>query len=241
MARNVTQDRCNKGMECESCTHTTNPLLTGINVESRSTLDSKRTVTFFKQGDLLFREGLYPSGLLCLNKGKVMVAKKDAYENKVVIGLQKEVSFLGIADFITGKPYQSDCYALEDCTECMIKRNHVHKMMNDNKFFMKNVLEEIATQFHQSNLRLLNHSKKHMQSRLADALYFLYDVFGMKEDGVTLDVYLKRKDLASLSNMNVSNVIRHLATLHKEGVIATSNKSIAITNLSRLEGIKNFI
>ena len=202
-------------------------------------MDSERTVTFFKRGDLLYREGMYPSGLICLNKGKVMVTKKDAFDNQVVINLQKEVSFVGIADFITGKPYQSDCYALEDCTVCMIKRDHVYELMNENKFFLKNVLEEIANQFHQSNLRLLNHSKKHMQSRLADALYTLYEVFGLREDGLTLNVYMKRKDIASLSNMNVSNVIRHLAALQKEGVVEIVNKDILINDLNRLKALKD--
>ena len=121
MAQKIKQNECNDGLSCESCTHTSNPLLSGIKMESREILDDRRTVTFFKRGELLYREGMYPSGLICLNKGKVMVTKKDQFDNQVVINLQKEVSFVGIADFVTGKPYQSDCYALEDCTVCMIK------------------------------------------------------------------------------------------------------------------------
>lgn len=238
MEHNTISNKCHSEAECSSCTHTSNPLLVGINVEHRSHLDDHRTTTHFKAGELLYREGMYPSGLICLNKGKVMVTKKDAYDNRVVLNLQKEVSFVGIADFMSGKPYQSDCYALEDSRVCMIQREQVLKMMNENKFFVKNIIEEISDQYHQSNERLLSLTKKHMPSRIADALCTLHETFGMKKDGCTLNVYMKRKDLAILSNMNVANVIRHLSTFNDEGIVALNNKDIIIKDLPKLLKIR---
>ena len=228
---------CNKGLECESCTHTTNPLLAGINVNDREGLNDERIVIDYKKGDLLYKEGMLPYGLLCLNLGQVMVTKKDQYGNLIIINLQKGVSFIGIADFISGGPYQSDCHALSDCKVCIIKKENVNILMSENKFFVKNVLSEISDQFHQANNRMLALTKKYMPARLADALCLLYDIFGTKEDELTLNVYLKRKELASLSNMNESNVIRHLSTFKEEGHIDLIKKDILIKDIEKLQSL----
>lgn len=226
---------------CYSCAHTSNPLLTGIKVDDRTKLDEGRSTMKYQKGELIFREGMLPSGLICLNKGKVMVTQKDKYENKVVIQLQKQVSFLGIADFFTDTPYQTDGVALDDCTVCMIRRDKVQELMSNNRFFVKNIMDEISNQLRQANERLLSLTKKHMYARLADALLLLYNVFGVKEDGSTLDVYMRRKDIAILSNMNVANVIRHLSTFQREGIINIDQKDLQIIDHNKLVKMRNHL
>lgn len=226
---------------CVSCADTTNPLLTGIKVDDRTKLDEGRSTLKYKKGELIFREGMLPSGLICLNKGKVMVTQKDQYENKVVIQLQKGVSFLGIADFFSDTPYQTDGMALEDCTVCMIRRDKVQELMAINRFYVKNILDEISNQLRQANKRLLSLTKKHMYARLADALLLIHEVFGVKEDGRTLNVYMKRKDMAILSNMNVANVIRHLSTFQREGIVNIDQKDVQIIDLDKLVKMSNHL
>jgi len=230
---------CDGTSFCDSCQHSKNPCLSGVHVLDRSILDNDRSVMNYKRGDLVFREGTFPSGLFCLRNGKVMVTKKDQYNNEVVINLHKEVSFLGISDLFSGGPYTTDCYALTDCQICMIRKDHVNELLDSNKSFSRNVLQEMAAHYHQSNKRMLNLTKKYMRARVADALHFLKETYGLKEDGKTLDVYFKRKHLALLSNMNISNAIRNLSSLQKDGIIKIINKDIAIEDMERLLTIKD--
>ena len=233
------KSECDSGSFCDSCKNSNHPCLSGVNSKDRSTLDEERNVMNYKNGELVFREGTFPSGLFCLRKGNVMITKKDQYNNEVVISLHKEVSFLGIADLFSEGPYTSDCYALSDCQICMIKKEQVFNLMDQNKSFSKNILKEVAGHYHQSNERMLNLTKKYMRARIADALYFLVETFGVKEDGKTLNIYLKRKHLGLLSNMNISNAIRNLSSLQKDGIITIDHKEIIIEDMDRLLTIKD--
>ena len=230
---------CEKGSYCESCKSSSNPCFSGVKPGDRSILDIDRNVMNYRKGDLVFREGTFPSGLFCLRQGKVMITKKDQYNNEVVINLHKEISFLGIADLFSEGPYTTDCYALTDCQICMIKKEHVNDLIDKNKAFAKNVLKEVADHYHQSNERMLNLTKKYMRARIADALHFLAQTFGLKPDGKTLNIYLKRKHLGLLSNMNISNAIRNLSSLQKDGIITIHNKEIVIEDMDKLIFIKD--
>jgi len=221
-------------LECNSCANNVNPLLKGLNVKDREQIDNNRSKIFFSKGEYIFKEGFFPTGLFCLNKGKVMITKTDDFGNSIIANLHKEVTFIGIADYISQIPYQSKCIALEDSSVCLIKHESVQKFINDNRTFSNRLLATMASQFHQSNKRLLIATKKQMSSRLADALLELDEVFGSTKYG-HLDIYLKRSELALLGNMSEANAIRHLSSFQKSGIIKLEGKKIKIINKDLLE------
>jgi CRP-like cAMP-binding protein len=158
-----------------------------------------------------------------------MVTKSDDFGNSVIINLHKEVTFLGIADYIAQKPYQSNAIALEDSTVCILKHEVVQDFMVTNKAFNSSLLGSLSAQFHQSNNRLLVATKKQMSSRLADGLLELKRVFGTTPSG-HLNVYLKRAELAILCNMSIANIIRQLSSFDKNEIIKLEGKKILISN-----------
>jgi CRP-like cAMP-binding protein len=72
---------------------------------------------------------------------------------------------------------------------------------------------------------------------LAEALLFLKDNYGLKEDGKTIDILLARDDIASLSNMTTSNAIRTLSTFAEEGIIEVQGRVIKILDEEKLKKI----
>ncbi len=220
--------------KCNSCTNNHNPLLTGLDIEARHKIDSNKSKIIFKKGEYIFKEGLFPSGLFCLNQGKVMVTKSDDFGNSIIINLHKEVTFLGIADYIAQIPYQSNCIALDDTKVCILRNEDVQGFISNNRTFSNRLLSTLSSQFHRSNKRLLIATKKQMSSRLADALLELDEVFGTNSSGY-LDVYLKRSDLALLGNMSEANAIRHLSSFGKNGIIRIHRKQIEILDKKRLQ------
>ena len=220
-------------LDCHSCTYNINPLLAGLDVADRSLLDTDRVHVHFKRGELIYREGVYPSGLYCLNKGKVMITKSDDFGNTLTINLHQAVCFLGIADILTSRPYQSTCVALSDVTACLIKYDNINLFLEKNSPFPKRLLTTLSNQYHQANNRLLAMTKKNMTARMADALLELIDVFGESKHGY-IDVYLKREELAQLSNMSLANAIRQLSILNTSNIISIEGKKIKILNKAAL-------
>ena len=219
--------------KCSSCTHNLNPLLTGLDIIHRAELDEARSELVLKKGDIIFREGMFPSGLFCLRKGKVMITRADEFGNEIITNLHKEVTFLGIADFILQKPYQSKCTALEEVEVCLINIKSVNDFISENKVFAHRIMVTLAEQFHDSNIRMLAVTKKHMDARLADALLELENTFGKSNTG-HIDVYLKRSELAILSNMSEANLIRHLSSFNDLGVVSIEGKKIKILKPEKL-------
>jgi CRP-like cAMP-binding protein len=80
----------------------------------------------------------------------------------------------------------------------------------------------------QSDDRTINLTQKHIRGRLAEALLFLRDSYGLEEDDCTLSIYLSREDLANMSNMTTSNAIRTLSLFAQEKMIAIDGRKIKI-------------
>ena len=70
--------------------------------------------------------------------------------------------------------------------------------------------------------------QKHIRGRLAETLLFLKDSYGVEEDGYTLNIYLSREDIASMSNMTTSNAIRTLSSFAAENMVAIDGRKIRI-------------
>jgi CRP-like cAMP-binding protein len=83
----------------------------------------------------------------------------------------------------------------------------------------------------------VNLTQKHIRGRLAEALLFLKDCYGLEEDGATLSIYLSREDLASLSNMTTSNAIRTLSAFANEHIVAIDGRKIKIIDEEQIKKI----
>ncbi len=227
--------KCN--LECNSCTANFNPVLKGLIKHERETLDQHRNTIQVDGGELIFREGLFPSGLFCLRKGKAMVLKTDKEGNRIVLSLHREVTFLGVADYFSNKAYQSRCIALEKSELCIISSEGVNRFLNENRNFARRIISSLTEEQHRINNKLLSLTTKHMSARLADALIELLRVFGTDDKG-RLDISMRRSDLALLCNMSISNTIRQLSDFRKSGIISTDGKRIEILNIAKLNELR---
>ena len=99
------------------------------------------------------------------------------------------------------------------------------------------IIRHLAIELGQSDDRTINLTQKHIRGRLAEALLFLRDSYGMEEDGCTLSIYLSREDLANMSNMTTSNAIRTLSTFANEKLIAIDGRKIKLIRIDALENI----
>ena len=100
--------------------------------------------------------------------------------------------------------------------------------MNDNINICKFFIRQLSTELGNSDTRTINLTQKHIRGRLAEALLFLKEKYGVEEDGSTLGIYLSREDLANLSNMTTSNAIRTLSAFADEKLITIDGKKIKI-------------
>ena len=103
--------------------------------------------------------------------------------------------------------------------------------------FLIEPVEMLAARIKSVPIESTTLTQKHIRGRLAESLILLADKYGFEHDGITLQVYMSREDIANLSNMTTSNAIRTLSTFANEKLIAIDGRKIKILDMYKLDRI----
>lgn len=223
--------------DCLNCITSPDSMFNILTDEEKDILIKSHSCSFYKKGEIIYKEGDKPNGLICLSQGKVKIFKEGVGGREQIVRMAKTLSFIGYRAMFAGDNYISSAVALEDSVICIIDRESIHKVLRSNGEFGLRLIQELAQELGFSNTRTVSLTQKHIRGRLAESLLFLKDTYGYEEDNETIKVYLSREDIANLSNMTTSNAIRTLSTFAAEEVIAIDGRKIKIVNLAKLQRI----
>jgi len=222
---------------CQTCLETAGSVFKDLPQEEKDRLVRSHVARFYRKGELIYREGEKPNGVLCLAKGKVKIYKEGITGREQIIRLAKPVGFIGYRAFFAEENYRANAMALEDSVVCLFSREEILQTVKNRPDLTLKILKTLAGELGVSHSRTVNLTQKHIRGRLAEALLFLINTYGFEEDGRTIRAYLSREDLASLSNMTASNAIRTLTQFSEENIISTDGRKVILVNRSKLEHI----
>jgi len=224
---------------CRVCIEREDSIFSVLEPKIREELMDEVICTHYKKGEVVYKEGDVPSGLICLAEGKVKVFKEGVGGREQIIRMAKPIGFVGYRALFANDYYSSSAVAIEDSVSCMLEKSKVYRLMRENSELAIRLNKYMAVELGFANERTVSLTQKHIRGRLAESLLFLRETYGFAEDKATIKVYLSREDLANLSNMTTSNAIRTLSTFASEGVIAINGRKIKILDLKRLERISD--
>lgn len=197
------------------------------------------TCTSFKKNEIIYKESEHPSGLICLQKGKVKIYKEGIGGREQIVRMAKPVSFIGYRALFADENYIASAQAIENSVVCTIGKSALEQILRQNSEFALRIIKSLASELGFANKRTVTLTQKHIRGRLAESLLFLKDTYGLEEDGYTINIYLSREDIAHLSNMTTSNAIRTLSAFAKEGIIDVNGRRISIKDNKKLERISD--
>jgi len=226
-----------RAINCDNCIDNPNSIFNVLTPTEKESLKQSNTCAFYKKGEIIFKEGDKPSGLICLSEGKVKVFKEGVGGREQIVRMAKPIGFIGYRALFAEEYHTATAVTIEDCTVCIFDKESVYKLLRSNSDFSLSIIKAFATELGFSNNRTVTLTQKHIRGRLAESLIFLKETYGYEEDNQTIKIYLSREDVANLSNMTTSNAIRTLSTFAQEGVIAIDGRKIKILNLPKLERI----
>lgn len=226
-------------INCESYFDNKRSIFYTLSPEEKKQLSKNISSSFYKKGDIIFKEGDKPSGLICLAEGKVKIFKEGVGGREQIVRLARPIGFIGYRALFAEENYNSSAVALEDSFACIIDKDSLFRVLHNNNQLAMIILRTMASELGLSNSRTVTLTQKHIRGRLAESLIFLKNTYGFEEDGQSLKVYLSREDIANLSNMTTSNAIRTLSSFASEKVISLDGRKIKIMDLSKLERISD--
>ncbi len=222
---------------CKNCTESKDSVFNLLKDEEKKLFDENRQCTSYKKGEIIFKEGDLPVGMICLCEGKVKLFKEGVGGRDQIIRMEKPGDFVGFRALFAGERYNATASAIEDSVICYLEKDILEKVIKSNGNFALRVIQILAKELGFSNERTVSLTQKHIRGRLAESLLVLINTFGFEDDGKTIKVYLSREDIAGLSNMTTSNAIRTLSTFAQEKVISLYGRSITVENLEMLKRI----
>ena len=228
-----------KGINCDNCIDHPKSVFNVLLPEEKDLLRKTHTCSFYRKGEIIFKEGDKPTALICLSEGKVKVFKEGVGGREQIVRMAKPVSFIGYRALFAEENHTATAVAIEDSVVCVIDKDIVYKLLRTNSDLSLSIIKSFATELGFSNNRTVTLTQKHIRGRLAESLIFLKDTYGFEEDGKTIKIYLSREDVANLSNMTTSNAIRTLSSFAQEGVIAIDGRKIKILEAAKLDRISD--
>lgn len=205
--------------------------------EQQEYLTKNLTVYTFKKNEPIYREGEFPTQLMCLLSGKVKIFKNGVLGRDQIVRVIRPVEYFAYRAYFAHQNFLTAAAAFEASDIAMIPMSTITNLISENNdlawFFIKQLSLDLGT----ADERTVNLTQKHIKGRLAESILFLKESYGVEEDGCTLSIYLSREDLANLSNMTTANAIRTLSTFASEKIIAIDGRKIKIINEELLETI----
>ncbi|MDP6908539.1 MAG: Crp/Fnr family transcriptional regulator [Flavobacteriales bacterium] len=222
--------------DCTTCVFKEQSLLNELSHDELSILESHRNSVEYQSGEVIYKEGMKATELLCVNSGMVKILKKTGKGEDRAMDVKKPIEFIGFQALMSNEAHQDTAIAMVDTGICSIDKADLMRVIENNSGFALKVIEDQAKELNYSTQRLLALTDKNMKSRMCDTLLRLLDDFGVDETGA-LTVNLKRREIAGLSNMTTSNAIRTLSEIAKDGLIELVGKKIIITDRPGVEQV----
>ena len=205
--------------------------------DQRAFISDQVTVSRFQRKDIVYRKTDTPCSMYVLLHGKVKVVIDGVGGRNQIIRAIKPVEMFGYRAYFANASHRSTATAFESSVVASVPMEAIESVMRENPLMSLQVVRHLSVLLGQSDDRTVNLTQKHIRGRLAEAILFLKDNYGVEEDGRTLNIYLSREDLANLSNMTTSNAIRTLSMFSSENLIAIDGKKIRILEEAQLRKV----
>ena len=222
---------------CRNCIDNENSVFNVLTPEQKEKLLEGSVCKSVRKGEIIFKEGETPQGLISLSKGKVKVFIAGIGGKEQIVRLARPVGFIGYRALFAQETHKATAVAIEDSDICIINKEVLYSVMRENTDLPLKIIQSFAAELGMTHNRTVTLTQKHIRGRLAESLIFLKDTYGLEKDGKTIKVYLSREDIANLSSMTTSNAIRTLSNFAHEGVISLDGKKIKILDFMKLENI----
>lgn len=208
-----------------------------LTASQRALLEENMHVRLYKKNEAVYTELERPEWLYCVLEGRVKVYRNGVGGRSQIMRMIQAGEYFGYRAFFAHERYVTSASAFDKALLCMVPLTLIDRFVKENNKLCYFFVEQLAHDLGRSDERTVNLTQKHIRGRLAENLLFLKETYGTEDDGMTINIYLTREDLANLSNMTTSNAIRTLSNFSSEHIIAMDGRKIKIIDEEALRSI----
>ena len=194
----------------------------------------------YKKGEIIFREGAYPSGIFLVVEGKVKKYKTDKYGKEHIIYVANRGELFGYHAILSEDRFPDSAAALEESLVAFIPREDFITAVQQSEVLSKRLLKTLSHEFTVLANSLTVLAQKSVRERLALQLVIIREKYKVNfQPGMAVEINMSRDDLASLVGTARENVVRILSEFKEEKILETRGRKIIITDIQKLIAIAN--
>lgn len=223
-------------MPCQHCKTRSRSLFHFCHIAELQEVSEEKHIRTYKKGQIIFHEGNLPTGLYCVNSGKVKLHTYGTDGKEQIIRLIRPGDLLGYRGLISETPFTASATALEESSVCFIPAKVFNDLMQFNPDFREGLMKLLAENLGEADKRLAGMAYKPVRERLAEALLLIESTYNPGGE-LPYMFQFSREDLASLVGTAKETVIRLLSEMKEEGHIRSEGRKIVILNKEGLHRI----
>ncbi|MFN0203879.1 MAG: Crp/Fnr family transcriptional regulator [Bacteroidia bacterium] len=198
-------------------------------------LDVAKECKWIKRGELLFQEGSYPRGLYCVHSGKIKVFQMGTDSKEQIVHLVHDGDVMGYRAMLSDDVYSCSAAAMEDSQVCFIPKADFYQLLEKHPKLLLKITQLLAHKLKEAEQKITQMAHQPVKERLIQVLFSLIDNYGFKADKITIDLMIKREDIANLVGTTRETAIRLLYDLQTQKIVELDGKYIKILDEKALK------
>lgn len=218
-----------------------NSVLADLPEDDLQLLTANKSEQVYAKGEIIFREGAYPSGIFYILDGKVKKYKLDKDAKEQIIYVANKGELLGYHAILSEDRYPDSAAALEESRIAFIPREDFLETLTHSKIFSRRLLKTLSHEFAVLANSLSLFSQKSVRERLALQLVVLREKYKVNfQSGMPVAINMSRDDLASLVGTVRENITRVLSEFKEDKIVETKGRKIIVLNVEKLIKIADY-
>lgn len=216
-------------------------VLAGLPASDLALLTNNKTEQVYKKGEIIFREGGFPSGIFYIVAGKVKKYKVNNDGKEQIIYVANTGDLIGYHAVLLAGRYPDSAAALEESTIAFIPKEDFINSIQQSTVLTNKLLKNLSHEFDVLANSLTLFAQKSVRERLALQLIVLREKYKTNfMPGMPVEINMSRDDLASLVGTARENVVRVLSEYKELGILETKGRKIIVHDVARLISIADY-
>lgn len=184
----------------------------------------------YGQGEYLVREGDHPHFLYRIEKGHVHLIRSHEYGRDYIIAELGPGELFGLPTLLERGAFHYKVKAATEKVSCQqLPKDILFKLINTDRHVTEALMHMLAGQVEERSEKLVRQAYDSVRRRTALMLCDLHEKHGNKP------INLSREELAQMTGTTKESVIRAISDFRKDGLLATSGRSIQLVDSERLK------
>jgi CRP-like cAMP-binding protein len=212
----------------------------GLQEDDIAILNKSMVTHSYKKGEILFREGSYPTGIYYIRRGKVKKYNTDKEGREQIFYVYREGELFGYHALLSEEKFTDTASTIEESIISFIPKDGFLEAIQVSSILSNRLLKVMSHEFGVLVNALSVLAQKTVRERLAVSLLVLRDKYKKEnQNNIPVELDLSRDDLSKFVGTARETLVRLIHDFKEEGLIETKGRKIILLKPLDLSKIAN--